>query len=68
MPGRVRQHQTNIEIAFRWGFNDAAHFSRVFKAQYGVSPRQLMRGCAAGDNYAAVPDFFGDACVSGSAG
>lgn len=26
------------EICFRWGFNDAAHFSRVFKEKFGVSP------------------------------
>jgi AraC-like DNA-binding protein len=26
------------EIAFRWGFNDSAHFSRLFKASFGVSP------------------------------
>lgn len=25
-------------IASRWGLTDAAHFSRVFKAEYGVSP------------------------------
>ena len=25
-------------IAFSWGFNDAAHFSRAFKEQYGISP------------------------------
>jgi AraC family transcriptional regulator, positive regulator of tynA and feaB len=43
---RAKEGQTIIEIAFRWGFNDAAHFSRVFKAQYGLSPRQLMRTCA----------------------
>lgn len=28
------------EIAFAWGFNDAAHFSRSFKEQFGVSPRE----------------------------
>ena len=28
-------------IAARWGFTDAAHFSRTFKAQYGVSPREV---------------------------
>jgi AraC family transcriptional regulator, positive regulator of tynA and feaB len=28
------------EIAFAWGFNDAAHFSRTFKARFGMSPRQ----------------------------
>jgi hypothetical protein len=33
---------------------DAAHFSRVFKAQRGVSRRQLMRACAAGDSYVAL--------------
>lgn len=27
------------EIAFFWGFNDSAHFSRVFKKQYGICPR-----------------------------
>ncbi|BCJ91235.1 transcriptional regulator [Terrihabitans soli] len=27
------------EIAFRWGFRDPAHFSRVFSAAYGTSPR-----------------------------
>lgn len=28
-------------IAARWGFLDAAHFSRVFKAAYGESPSEL---------------------------
>lgn len=27
------------EIAFDWGFNNSAHFSRVFKEKYGISPR-----------------------------
>lgn len=27
------------EIGWRWGFSDPAHFSRVFTATYGVSPR-----------------------------
>ncbi|MFG2307054.1 AraC family transcriptional regulator [Actinacidiphila glaucinigra] len=27
-------------IAHRWGFASAPHFSRVFKAAYGVSPRE----------------------------
>ncbi|MFE7114022.1 helix-turn-helix domain-containing protein [Streptomyces sp. NPDC057654] len=33
-------------IASRWGFVDAAHFSRVFRAAYGASPREFR---SAGD-------------------
>lgn len=33
--------RTVAAIASRWGFVDAAHFSRVFKQHYGVSPSQL---------------------------
>jgi len=29
------------EIAFRWGFNDAAHFSRAFKRRFGCAPREF---------------------------
>jgi AraC-like DNA-binding protein len=28
------------EIAYRWGFSDSAHFSRLFKATFGTSPTQ----------------------------
>jgi AraC-like DNA-binding protein len=27
-------------IAYRWGFNDSAHFSRLFKGSFGMSPTQ----------------------------
>jgi transcriptional regulator GlxA family with amidase domain len=27
------------DIAFRWGFNDSAHFSKTFRAEFGQSPR-----------------------------
>lgn len=28
------------EIAFQWGFNSAPHFSRSFRAHFGMSPRE----------------------------
>ncbi|MFD5600078.1 helix-turn-helix domain-containing protein [Leucobacter sp. NPDC058333] len=40
----VLQDRTVSTIAARWGFTDAAHFSRVFKAAFGVSPSELRRG------------------------
>ncbi len=33
--------RTIAAIAARWGFSDAAHFSRVFTTHYGVSPSEL---------------------------
>jgi AraC-like DNA-binding protein len=34
---------TLIEIAFSWGFNSAAHFTRCFRDRYGVAPRDYRR-------------------------
>tara|TARA_R110002049_G_scaffold305138_2_gene501366 strand:+ start:1529 stop:2569 length:1041 start_codon:yes stop_codon:yes gene_type:complete len=33
-------HKTITELAMQSGFNNMAHFSRIFKQQYGMSPRQ----------------------------
>lgn len=35
------------EIAFRWGFRDAAHFSRVFKREFGVTPSEARHDALA---------------------
>ena len=34
------------EICARWGFHDQAHFSRAFRKEYGLSPRQHRRATA----------------------
>jgi AraC-like DNA-binding protein len=31
---------TISEIAFSWGFNSSAHFTRAFRAHFGVTPRE----------------------------
>lgn len=36
-PAQARRSIT--EIAFSWGFSDSQHFSRSFKARFGMSPR-----------------------------
>jgi AraC-like DNA-binding protein len=36
------------EICFRWGFNGSAHFSRAFRAQYGVTPRDYRKSTLGG--------------------
>ena len=37
---RSANGSTIAAVAHRWGFTSAAHFSRVFRAAYGLSPRE----------------------------
>ena len=37
----LNQNKNITEIALEWGFNDSAHFSRVFKQRYGLSPKEF---------------------------
>lgn len=43
----VNDRLSITQIAFRWGFNDAAHFSRAFRSVYDQSPRDVRRQLAA---------------------
>jgi len=38
--GRAYRDCGVAEIAYGWGFTDPSHFTRVFKQQYGVGPRE----------------------------
>ena len=38
-----RANVSVAEIAFSWGFNDAAHFSRAFRERFNCSPREWRR-------------------------
>jgi AraC-like DNA-binding protein len=35
----LQARRTILDIAFAHGFNDAAHFSRLFRSRYGTAPR-----------------------------
>jgi AraC-like DNA-binding protein len=37
------QHLHIGQLSMRWGFMDAAHFSRVFRNRYGQSPREFRK-------------------------
>ena len=45
---RARPGKTVTDVAFQWGFNDSAHFSRSFKQAFGVTPSSVLthRGSA----------------------
>jgi acetamidase/formamidase/AraC-like DNA-binding protein len=47
-------HLSITEISFRWGFNDSAHFSRAFREEYGVSPREYRKQANASDAAASA--------------
>ncbi|MFV3077388.1 helix-turn-helix domain-containing protein [Niveispirillum fermenti] len=49
----VQGARSVTDIAFSWGFNDAAHFSRCFRAAYGTSPRAWRASRVAGGALAA---------------
>jgi transcriptional regulator GlxA family with amidase domain len=36
----AKRHRGVAVLAARWGFFDAAHFSRVFRRHYGYPPSQ----------------------------
>lgn len=40
-------HISITEISYRWGFNDSAHFSRAFRDEYGLSPREFRKQAGA---------------------
>jgi AraC-like DNA-binding protein len=39
LSNRALAHFSIAELCYRWGFNDAANFSRAFTARFGLSPK-----------------------------
>ena len=38
---KTQKTTTLAEIAYRWGFNDQAHFCRLFKARFNCTPKEM---------------------------
>jgi AraC-like DNA-binding protein len=36
-----QRHRSVAQIAYAWGFNDSAHFSRAFRQRYGLAPSEV---------------------------
>jgi AraC-like DNA-binding protein len=43
LAGVSQRGRTVTAIAFDYGFNSPTHFGRVFRARYGVTPREYRR-------------------------
>jgi AraC-like DNA-binding protein len=52
---QAQSEKSVTAIAFEWGFNSSAHFSRLFKSQVGVAPSFYRRS----SGLAAAPDSLG---------
>ncbi len=46
LQARGHRDENLTSIAYRWGFKDSAHFSRSFRAQYGLSPSDYRRAAS----------------------
>jgi AraC family transcriptional activator of tynA and feaB len=46
---RRRNGGSVTDIAFRWGFCDAAHFSRAFKREFGLTPSEVRQAVVSGE-------------------
>lgn len=48
-------HLTITEIAYRWGFSDSSTFSKAFRRQFGITPREYRAEARGGPKPAWVP-------------
>jgi AraC-like DNA-binding protein len=46
--GKTYRDVSVAEIAYAWGFSDPTHFSRAFKQQFGVTPREYREHARSG--------------------
>jgi AraC-like DNA-binding protein len=55
-------HVQVAQIAWRWGFSDAAHFSRLFKERFGCTPSEAreLAGLRAGPQAPRLDPRIGD--------
>jgi len=46
-------HRSITDIAYSWGFNNSNHFSRCFKREFGLAPRELRNDLGVWSRFAA---------------
>lgn len=39
----AHRHRSITDICYEWGFSDAAHFSRLYRGEFGISPSEARR-------------------------
>ncbi|MFX5558838.1 helix-turn-helix transcriptional regulator, partial [Acinetobacter baumannii] len=52
-----RIDRSTSAVAARWGLADASHFSKLFKAAYGMTPRQYRLAASRPDRRAPVREW-----------
>jgi len=53
----LNDHLSISEICFRWGFNDAAHFSKVFRDRFATSPKNYRQDQSDASSRASYEDI-----------
>ncbi len=43
LSSRIYSNQSITDIAFKWGFKDSSTFSKIFKREIGVTPREFRK-------------------------
>ena len=52
---RLGEATSLADLALSAGFADQAHFTRMFRSAYGITPKHYARLCRAGPRHGSAP-------------